>query len=173
MTGRRSDGLAPLLREAEQIAAALLDAKPQQRRGARGTEPVVPIYVEAVDHRRALLDFLLGGVGQPGWLPRARSILGWALPAVPLSRRDYLPCPYCLANSLWVERTRWGVFCGNPACPQLTETGRRAEWWVHWSAGGRPLLEEITALSAAVAAVLAELMDEAAVLPPEPEREAS
>jgi hypothetical protein len=165
--GRVVDQVPSLLVAVRDLATALITAQSHERGGRDTDGAKAPIYVAAVDHRQALLDFLLGRDGQPGWLPRARAILGWSLPSVPLSRRDFLPCPYCLANSLWINREHWGVFCGNPECPQRKATGQRAQWWVRWATDGRPLFDEIAALSAAVTAVLMELMDEAAQLPPD------
>lgn len=45
-------------------------------------------------------------------LSSARIRLGWYLPPVRLARDgEWLPCPDCDVNSLWIDRQAWAVFC--------------------------------------------------------------
>jgi hypothetical protein len=79
---------------------------------------------------------------------RAAVLLGRKVPRIPLSRRFYLPCPYCGANSLWVEPDGWYVLCGNQGCRDAE--GRRHEWH-DWA--------ELEHLHDMVAALIAEAID--------------
>lgn len=57
---------------------------------------------------------------------RAAVLLGRKVPPIPLSKRYFVPCPHCEANSLWVIPDGWYVACRNPECAD--PEGRRHEW---------------------------------------------
>jgi hypothetical protein len=104
--------------------------------------PPSPVREDVLDLQREIEKGVL-------WLRfRAAVLLGRKVPRKPLSQRFFYPCPYCEANSLWIEPDGWYVLCGNPECrdPQ----GHRYEWH-NWT--------EIEHLRDIVAALIAEHLD--------------
>lgn len=139
--------LEHLLAETRRIALVFQIANPQRHRGRVPPHAAEPIFTEAVDHDRLLRRFLVE------WVRQGQVLLGEERRPTPLAPRDFLPCPYCHANSLWVDPDQWLVFCGNPVCRD--DAGRRYQWRAWWQNG--QVQGEVVQLGAMVVQALQEL----------------